>query len=108
MSGERLFEISRTKRGVALKNMSSDTLNIVSINISYYYTVISPLTRAREDLSRDRFGRKLHTENIQINRRVEPGGVLEIEFYPPEIVEEIEIFYERSSGVRESFRSKVR
>jgi len=106
MSEREIFKISRTKNGVAIKNVSEDPLEIISVNIYYYYTVARPVT-SLEEIMREKTGMKLSRENIIVNKKIDSGDILEIEFRPSEMIDSIEIFYNDKEGVRKKVLLKL-
>ncbi|MGC9009396.1 MAG: hypothetical protein ACP5I7_02120 [Sulfolobales archaeon] len=106
MSAEpKYFKVEKTKRGVSIKNVSEKTLEIVSVAINYSYTIMSSRTSVEESL-RTEFGKKYSKETIYVGKNLSPGELIEIEFYPPEIIESVEIYYGEPGKPRESISVK--
>jgi hypothetical protein len=106
MSAEpKYFKVEKTKRGVSIKNVSEKTLEIVSVVINYSYTIFSSKTSVEESL-RTEFGKKYSKETIYVGKNLSPGELIEIEFYPPEIIESVEIYYGEPGKPRESISVK--
>ncbi len=95
------FKVERTSRGVSIKNVSEKTIEVVSVVINYSYTIVSSRASA-EDRLRTQFGKKYSKETFHLGKNMSPGELIEIEFYPPEIIESVEIYYEGPGRPRES------
>ncbi|MGC9148854.1 MAG: hypothetical protein ACP5GI_05385 [Sulfolobales archaeon] len=100
------FKVERTKRGVLIRNISEKTLEIVSVVINYSYTIASSKKSVEEGL-RTGYGKKHSRETVYIGKNMSPGELVEIEFYPPEIIESVEIYYGEPGKPRESISVRL-
>lgn len=89
------IEVGRSGRGVVIRNRGREAVRILSATLSYRYTVASASAAQRPEQA---YASRLGSERFTVNKHLGPGESHEIEFYPPELVESVELVVETRAG----------
>jgi hypothetical protein len=84
------ISIERTRSGVRITNRSRDRVRIISVTLSYRYTVAS--TGSRPDQP---YASKIGSEKSSLMRDLDPGSSIDIDFDFPEMLVSAEVVFER-------------
>ncbi len=83
------ISIERTRRGVRITNRSRDRVKIISVTLSYRYTVAS--TGSRSD---QLYASRIGSEKSSLMRDLDPGSSIDIDFDFPDMLVSAEVVVE--------------
>jgi len=84
------ISIERTRSGIRITNRSRDRVRIISVSLSYRYTVASTSSRSDQP-----YASRIGSEKSSLMRDLDPGSSIDIDFDLPEMLVSAEVVVER-------------